>query len=799
MTDPSSEPKTPNPEQAATTHIAAKPKPTTTDSKPPVTQQPKHGPNRITNIITDSKPPVTQHPKFGPHTTDINTHTKKNTHPTKNFLNTKATPFRPNPARISTTTKPAPVTPTKTHKPNDDFTTVVNKNTRALKKTKNKTNTTKTAPPTNTEPNPTSANDDDIDSFNDATVSPDKTLFNILVQVLHPANNNDIHGPMTTTRLHTILTTTFAHHLERVPTLLFTIKNIIYVKSEKRAKPHQNQYAHYFRLILAPNTPHLTPFDPDPFFEQCLAFALQHWHLRSNHQFSISTSSPFADQLITPEIKRPPSTDEWTKHINLLLPAVNNFEDQAKGCLLGIPPDSFGSSRRGCLNILEFLYYRLQPHFPNNKLGTALNADYHTFLEYIGLRQAQLQTFGQKNNQRAPVFFICCYSGDAWTLIFTAAQAAGPFNIHGCTCIIHPFPKPDERPKFIQGANQLAQRLKEMVHVHTDRLLLHNFEDEETLLAQTPHLVAVVPRFVDHAPEAICHTLIFRPSPETVCYTNETLHDALLPPQLLAALPPPTYLATATTAPNQPPPADPSPDVIDSIFSQWDTPPTTEPTDTTVAPSRKRSCANPSSSPDPSTSNDDDARTADTAGVDDEDDSDDDHSAPLHNDTEDDHSNDNSTHMANDNAEDDDAEDESDEESASMTDPLAESDTLLSSSTADDDAIEHALSQTAAAEFKTLEFYVEAHHPDRLIAFQRQLKHAKTSRQEPADIWDQISRWTSEPAEAQFKTLELYVESHHPERIIAFRRQIKHALTTQEEPAALWEQVRSWTTDTNES
>jgi hypothetical protein len=66
------------------------------------------------------------------------------------------------------------------------------------------------------------------------------------------------------------------------------------------------------------------------------------------------------------------------------------------------------------------------------------------------------------------VFFICCYSGDAWTLIFTAAQAAGPFNIHGCTCIIHPFPKPTTT-KFIQGANQLAQRSKKW-YVHTDRL-----------------------------------------------------------------------------------------------------------------------------------------------------------------------------------------------------------------------------------------------------------------------------------------------------------------------------------------
>jgi hypothetical protein len=269
-----------------------------------------------------------------------------------------------------------------------------------------------------------------------------------------------------------------------------------------------------------------------------------------------------------------------------------------------------------------------------------------------------------------------------------------------------------------------------MVHVHTDRLLLNDIEDEEELLAQTPHVVAIIPRFVDHAPAAICHTLIFRPSPETVCYTNETLHEALRPPHLLAALPPPTYLATATTAPNHPPPADPSPDVLDSIFSQWSTPPTTEPDDTTAPPSRKRACANPGSNSDNSTNNDDASTNSNTdLNPTDDDDDGDDHSTNADQSTAaSTHHTAASTHMAEDPDDDpdDDAEDHSDDDSTSMADEhhIAESDTLLSTSTPDYDEIEHSLSQTAAAEFKTIEFDVEAHHPNRFLDFQILLKHA---------------------------------------------------------------------------
>jgi hypothetical protein len=626
------------------------------------------------------------------------------------------------------TAKPVPVTPTKpTEALVDDpnFITVPSKKSRSKNnnnnKNKNKNKKTTTTATKNTPTIPTDPPTDDIESFTSSEISAsDKTRFNILVQVLHPLNNVTPNGSMTTDRLQTILTTTLAHHLERLPLLLFQLKHIIFVKTEKRNKPHQNQYAHYFRLILAPASTQ-DQFDNELFYEQCLAFALQHWHLRHNHQFTISPDSSYPDQLISPEVKNPPSSDFWVKHIHLLLPAVNSNDDTAQGCLLGIPPDSWGVSRRACLDLLNILYHKLQPHFPSSKLGNTLNADFHTFLEYIGLRSSYVQTFGQKNNTKAPVFFVCCHSGDAWNLIAKAAQSAGPINIHGCSCIIHPFPKPDERPSFIQGANQLSQHIKQMVHVTTDRLLIPTIELEEDIVAQTPDLVAVVPHYVDHSPNPVCHTLIFLPTPETVSYSNDTIHLADIPPNLLAPLAPPTYLSTATTVLPKPQP-DSSPDLLKQIFSQWnEPPPTNTPPDTSNTHPRKRPCTG----------------SQDT---------------PINLDTTDEDKDDKDDTTANpDESSDDDEEysvedvDDSTAHNSDMPDASnhSDSDTLHSSHDEIDD-LEYPLSQTASADYARIQFYVEANHPGRITEFQTLLRHFKTTNGDPTALWTRISSWTND-------------------------------------------------------
>jgi hypothetical protein len=619
--------------------------------------------------------------------------------------------------------KPVPVTPTKTtttvlDDTNTPFTTVPPKKSRSSTKNKNKNN--KKTSTTATKTTPTTTNDpptDDIESFTSSEDSAsNKTLFNILVQVLHPLNNVTPDGSMTIDRLNTILTSTLAHHLDRIPLLLFKIKHIIFVKTEKRSKPHQNQYAHYFRLILAPASTQ-DQFDNELFYEQCLAFALQHWHLRHNHQFSISPGSSYPDQLLSPEVKNPPSSDFWVKQIHLLLPAVNSNDDKAQGCLLGIPPDSWGVSRRACLDLLYILYYKLQPHFPSSKLGNTLSADFHTFLEYVGLRPSYVQTYGQKNNTKAPVFFVCCHSGDAWNLIVKAAQTAGPINIHGCACIIHPFPKTDERPAFIQGANQLSQHIRQMVHVTTDRLLIPTIELEEDLIAQTPHAVAIVPRFVDHSPNPVCHTIIFLPTPDTVSYSNDTIHQADIPPNLLAPLAPPTYLSTATTALPKPQP-DTSPDLLQQIFSQWTAPPPTTTPDTSATPPRKRPCTGSEETPVKLDSTDDEPADTTSTNPDESSDDDEEYSAETVEDS--------TTHN-------------SDMPDASTH---SGSDTLLTSHDEFDD-LEYPLSQTASADYARIQFHVEANHPERKSEFLTLLRHFKTTNGDPSALWNRICSWNN--------------------------------------------------------
>jgi hypothetical protein len=322
------------------------------------------------------------------------------------------------------------------------------------------------------------------------------------------------------------------------------------------------------------------------------------------------------------------------------------------------------------------------------------------------------------------MFFICCCSSDAWDLILKAAQAAGPITIHGCACILHPFPKADARLTFIQGANLLSQQIKEMVHLTTDRLRLPTVSDEEELLAQTPHAVALIPRFVDHSPQAVCHTIVFLPTPDTICFTNETLHLACIPPKLLAPLPPPTHLSTATTA--LPTPATTtSPDLLNAIFAQWNTPPApTPPPKPTPPPSRKRPCTgsetstvgssqgdHPDNAIDLSKDDSDDASSSSSYNTDDEE-----HLKPTASDTG---STNSSTSMPN----------ATHEDSA----------TLLSHDELDD--LDYPLSQTAAVDYKLLQFHVESHCPERMPEHLILERHFKTTHGDPADLRRRINSW----------------------------------------------------------
>ncbi len=79
-------------------------------------------------------------------------------------------------------------------------------------------------------------------------------------------------------------------------------------------------------------------------------FTLQKWHHHSNFQFNSDHA------LCTAANLSPPSSNPWAPHITLLLPACNGFSNSAQGCLLGISPDFFGSSRRAVTDLLHLLF-----------------------------------------------------------------------------------------------------------------------------------------------------------------------------------------------------------------------------------------------------------------------------------------------------------------------------------------------------------------------------------------------------------------------------------------------------------
>jgi hypothetical protein len=404
---------------------------------------------------------------------------------------------------------------------------------------------------------------DDIDEFPDSIADPAEptTCFHILVQVVHTQH---IPADLTEQTLQEIFTTTFATHTQRIPDhlLLFKIGSITYRNTKRRAKPNSSQRAFYYYLVLVPSQTE-DQFDPELFHDQCLTFVLQNWHLHKNVQFDSACC------LRTPEYLNPPSPNPWARQIHLLLPACNNLTDAARGCLLGIPPDQYGHSRRSANDILHLLFDHVKNHLPDTDFGHSL-LDWHTFSEYYGIRPALL-THGTK---KARVFFFCSYSTSAWNTLLVAARTAGPAHIHGCLAQICAFPSFAKKADIIQKTNAQWQDFRDLHSVATDRLLLTDSYDEENLLSLTPNLVAIAPHYADHLPEPTYHTLFFEPDPTTLSITPQTIHKANIPGKLLAPLPTVTHHPTArklaATIPT--PPVIDNNDNLDAIFSQWSRP-----------------------------------------------------------------------------------------------------------------------------------------------------------------------------------------------------------------------------------
>jgi hypothetical protein len=410
---------------------------------------------------------------------------------------------------------------------------------------------------------------DDIASFTTAateTTPVSTTSFSILLQVIH---NPAISDRASVETLHGILTTTLAHHDDRLPTgTHLAIGSLKYRNTQRRSRPYSHQQAHYFFLKLIPASD-ADQFDPTISRANALLFVLQNWIVHNSPQFSISATFDHPE-LTNPDLKMPPSDHPMARDINLLLPALNGFHDSAKGCLVGISPERFGGKRRGQTMILQYLHAHIKPYLPTKPHNLA---DWFTFTDHIGIRDSYLQSNNTKSNLRCSIFFLCTFSDSIWQVLLSASLKAGPANIHGNLCIPSPFPLPVDRDNLIKNQNKITNSFKNMHLVRTDRLIINSPADEQKFLISTPNVCAISPCFVIHHDSPIMHNIYFKPTPDTIFITNETLDQAKAPPELIRPAAKTTFLQVAAK------PATPTPanktnqaahhQALLTIFNQW--------------------------------------------------------------------------------------------------------------------------------------------------------------------------------------------------------------------------------------
>ena len=59
------------------------------------------------------------------------------------------------------------------------------------------------------------------------------------------------------------------------------------------------------------------------------------------------------------------------------------------------------------------------------------------------------------------------------------------------------------------------------------------------------------------------------------------------------------------------------------------------------------------------------------------------------------------------------------------------------------DELKYPLSQTAAAEFRGMQFHVEEFHANRIDEFKTLLRHFRTTQGDPTALWTRIRSWNN--------------------------------------------------------
>ena len=382
--------------------------------------------------------------------------------------------------------------------------------------------------------------------------------------------------------------------------MTFTLHSVKHHETKRRSKPHTG-WASYFHVTLRPNPNTTDAFDPELFYQQALCFVLQQWHKHRNDQFfqpfPANPSDRYDCALYNPETLKPVSTNPWTPHIQLLLPATNAFNEKARGILMGPTPALFQSNRRTLDHITEQLYLAFRPALANpaNIRNNLYYPTLHSFRQDVGVRPAYFphSNYNNKNNKKQTaykVYYVSTSHIDIWKLLIRINKppnATKPTDIDGIPFELLAFPhNPSAILPLIAAIHQSTREFK---LIATKRFKIPMSSQHRAQILALPTVKALIPVFPLHSNEPVAHRLALLPTPQTVGIQSDTLHQLTGIPQE-ALIPindpdgPPHY---ATAARNPPKPTEPLPGLA-AFQSRWTTfTDTTPPTPTTLRPLKR--------------------------------------------------------------------------------------------------------------------------------------------------------------------------------------------------------------------
>ena len=429
---------------------------------------------------------------------------------------------------------------------------------------------------------------------NTDTPSPPIHDFKILLQLTHPEQADPSQKPPNEATITEILTATLHHHQFREPHLLFVLHSVTHHETKRRTKP-QTGWASYYHVTLRPNPNASDAFDAELFYEQATCLVLQQWHKHRNDQFfqpfPSTPDTTYACALFNPEVIQPVSTNPWTQHIHLLLPATNSFTEKARGILLGPTPTLFNTSRRSLDHLTTQLYHSFKPALTNTD-NIPLGLYYptaHSFRQDVGIRTALYPSPNYTNNNKHKktssykIYYISTATEKVWKLlarINKQHETLKATDIDGVPFEVVAFPT--SASTILPVIADIVSTTRELKLITTKRFQTPMDPNHRKQILRIPMVKALVPIFPTHCADPIAFRLALQPTPQTVSLNSDTLHllpgiphDALIP---LSS----TETPYADAAREPPKPSEPCPGLT-SFQSRWTS--FTGPTDTASSPS----------------------------------------------------------------------------------------------------------------------------------------------------------------------------------------------------------------------